>query len=196
MYYQGVPLTLRACTFSDNRTGGHAGGLFLGGGTDAEIDRSTFAGNTTTGNAGALWAGNGTVTVLSSTFWGNEGDYAPAIFKGQSGSVTVSNTIFAGNRTANEFSALACHETFEDGGGNLQWPAVKASGSADTPCAAGVLFADPLLGPLVDNGGPTETMALDASSPAIDIGSGCAPTDQRGVARVGACDSGAYEVTP
>ena len=69
----------------------------------------------------------------------------------------------------------------------------------------------PLLGPLADNGGPTETHALLAGSPAIDAGlevctdpEGLAAltTDQRGVARpmdgdgegTAACDIGAYEV--
>jgi hypothetical protein len=44
---------------------------------------------------------------------------------------------------------------------------------------------DPLLGPLANNGGPTQTHALLAGSPAIDKGdnTGAPATDQRGVAR-------------
>jgi len=57
--------------------------------------------------------------------------------------------------------------------------------------------ADPLLGPLQPNGGPTPTMALGAGSPAIDTGTGCAPLDQRGLPRPdhgeATCDIGAYE---
>jgi hypothetical protein len=46
------------------------------------------------------------------------------------------------------------------------------------------LTADPLLGPLADNGGPTQTMALGAGSPAIDAGSAFGlATDQRGQPR-------------
>jgi hypothetical protein len=72
-------------------------------------------------------------------------------------------------------------------------------------------FADPLLGPLQNNGGPTQTHALLARSPAIDAGnpSGCRDqfgaaltTDQRGFPRFvdgnndGAvrCDIGAFEL--
>ena len=61
-------------------------------------------------------------------------------------------------------------------------------------------LADPRLGPLVDNGGPTRTMRLLAGSPAIDavavINAGCPATDQRGLARPqgAACDAGAYEL--
>ncbi len=196
VYHQGVPLVLVGSTFSGNTTGDHAGGLFLGGGTDADIANCTFEGNTTTGNAGGLWAGNGTVDVTNVTFAHNRGDYGPAIFKGQSGTVTLTNVIFYENTTENEFSAVACHETFEDGGGNVQWPDLKNNGNSDTPCAQSVLFANPLLSPLGDNGGPTETMALSAGSPAIDVSDTCPPTDQRGEQRVGRCDSGAFEHHP
>jgi hypothetical protein len=59
--------------------------------------------------------------------------------------------------------------------------------------------ANPLLGPLAGNGGPTQTMALLKGSPAIDRGGSafCPATDQRGVKRPDkpgtACDIGAYE---
>ncbi|MDW8254746.1 MAG: choice-of-anchor Q domain-containing protein [Chloroflexota bacterium] len=67
-----------------------------------------------------------------------------------------------------------------------------ANGTADGTTA------DPLLGPLADNGGPTLTRALLAGSPAINAATGtCPPTDQRGVAwPVGpACDVGADEAS-
>lgn len=196
VYHQGVPLVLVGSTFSGNSTGGHAGGIFLGGGSDADIVNCTFEGNATPGNAGGLWAGNGTVNVTNVTFAGNSADYGPAIFKGQSGTVTLTNVIFYENTTENAYSAVACHETFGDGGGNVQWPDIKNNGNPDMPCAESILFADPLLLPLADNGGPTRTMALIAGSPAIDVSDTCPPTDQRGEDRFGRCDSGAYEYRP
>jgi len=65
-------------------------------------------------------------------------------------------------------------------------------GSADAPI-------DPLLGPLQDNGGPTQTHALLAGSPAIDAGNNAYATDwdQRGEGfpRIvnGIIDIGAFE---
>lgn len=196
VYHEGVPLRLVDSTFAGNTTGAHAGGLFLGGGTDAEVVNCTFSGNSTPGNAGALWAGNGAVQVTNCTFSGNDADYGPAIFKGESGAVTLTNVIMAGNTTDNQFSALACHATFEDGGGNVQWPDIKNNGNPDTPCAAGVNFADPQLQPLGDNGGPAPTQALPAGSPAIDVAASCPEFDQRGMPRVGLCDAGSYEYQP
>jgi len=61
---------------------------------------------------------------------------------------------------------------------------------------------DPLLEPLGDNGGPTQTHALKPNSPAIDAGNpACEVTDQRGVIRpidgdgdgTALCDIGAFE---
>ena len=63
----------------------------------------------------------------------------------------------------------------------------------------GESFGNPRLQQLANNGGPTQTMALIAGSPALDTtnasGQNCTPTDQRGTPRpIGAkCDSGAYE---
>ncbi|MBW2462595.1 MAG: right-handed parallel beta-helix repeat-containing protein [Deltaproteobacteria bacterium] len=196
VYHQGVPLLLINSTISRNSTGEHAGGLFLGGGTDAQITNCTFEGNETPGNAGALWAGNGRVQVTHSTFAHNRADYGPVIFKGMSGTVRLTNVVMHDNGTDNEFSALACHATFDDGGGNVQWPATKNNGNADNPCAESVLFADPELEALADNGGPTETMALPTGSPVLDLATECSEYDQRGTARTAPCDPGAYEHEP
>ena len=77
----------------------------------------------------------------------------------------------------------------------MQYPANESSGQADNPCVVGVTFADPLLGPLADNGGPTQTMALLASSPAIGAGANCPDFDQRGHSKTNParCDIGAYQ---
>jgi hypothetical protein len=86
---------------------------------------------------------------------------------------------------------------------------MRVSGSHDLVVAAdGVtlpadtLSANPLLGPLAPNGGPTLTHALGEGSPAIDAGSndGELEFDQRGpdFVRVfgAAADIGAFEVQP
>lgn len=56
-----------------------------------------------------------------------------------------------------------------------------------------------MLGPLANNGGPTQTMAIPASSPAYDANAQCSGTDQSGVSLLqrGAtqCDIGAYQVS-
>lgn len=64
-----------------------------------------------------------------------------------------------------------------------------------------ILNANPTLGPLANNGGPTHTIALLPTSPAIDVipvsSGNCTTTDQRGVIRPdngeSSCDIGSYE---
>jgi hypothetical protein len=75
--------------------------------------------------------------------------------------------------------------------------------TSDASCgltqATSLTNTNPMLNLLANNGGPTQTMALLPTSPAINAGgsgtNGCPTTDQRGVARPQglACDIGAYE---
>jgi hypothetical protein len=54
----------------------------------------------------------------------------------------------------------------------------------------GAIFADAQLASIANNGGLTETLALSATSPAVDAGTStnAPPVDQRGRPRVGAVD--------
>jgi hypothetical protein len=53
--------------------------------------------------------------------------------------------------------------------------------------------ADPMLGPLQDNGGFAPTMMPAATSPAVGSGADCPSTDARGHARPSRCTLGAIE---
>ncbi len=158
--------------------GGFGGGL--GGNSPGSLAHVTVVGN----SAGAGSSGGGAGTGASATA-GTDGDAGlGADVWGQSSpdspEVTISASIIG-----------VCFGTFNDGGGNVALPAT-------TPCPG--LVGNPELGPLADNGGPTETMALRAGSIAIDrVPAPCGTTpDQRGVARPqgAGCDAGAYEFAP
>jgi hypothetical protein len=107
--------------------------------------------------------------------------------------VAARNTVLAGNLAA---SGADLSGDFGSLGHNLIGNAKGGSGYGPSD----LLFLDPLLGPLQDNGGPTWTMALLPGSPARAAGDTTdAPSfDQRGpgFARVvqGAIDIGAFEV--
>ena len=94
--------------------------------------------------------------------------------------VIASSTVFPGQNCANPGSLA-------DGGHNVSF-----DGSG---CPAGFATGNPNLGPLQDNGGPTQTMAI-AGPVAVDQGANCPATDQRGIPRPqgAACDIGAFEV--
>src|SRR5262249_49605976 len=67
----------------------------------------------------------------------------------------------------------------------------------DDTCGVEQPALNPLLGTLPSNGGTTQTRALQTGSPAVDAGTSPCPfspaVDQRGNARDGLCDLGAYE---
>ena len=171
LYHQGGPLALSGSTFSGNRSTLHAGGLFLGSNSPAEISNCTFTGNVasaTDGNAGGIWSGGERVTITSSTIANNSAHYGPGLFGGDA--TTIASSILA-NNGGNQWGGKNCASTYQDGGGNLQW----AGGADDDECVPGIRFADPKLLALADNGGPTETLALDEGSAAIDAGGSSCP---------------------
>jgi len=107
------------------------------------------------------------------------------------GRLAISNTIVAGN--------LAAAGADISGSVQLHYDLVQITSGAIISDTGGNLFGlDPLLGPLADNGGPTQTHLPGRSSQAIDAGDPAfaAPpsTDQRGRPRlVGRLDIGAVE---
>jgi hypothetical protein len=107
------------------------------------------------------------------------------------------NTIIANNSNGNCYRSSGL---IRDGGFNL-----ADDDTCNLTASTSLPGVDAMLGPLADNGGPTQTHALLTGSPAIDLipegSSGCGTTiisDQRGIARPHGhgCDSGAYEDNP
>ncbi|HLE27038.1 MAG TPA: choice-of-anchor Q domain-containing protein, partial [Anaerolineales bacterium] len=133
-----------------------------------------------------------------------------------SGTVTVKNTLMAGNTDASSGTKHPdCSGTFTTQGYNLIGINTGCSGftngvNGDQVGTSGSPL-NPQLGPLSNNGGATLTHALLTPSPAIDKGNpatpgsggnACAATDQRGYARPvdgdnngsALCDTGGYEL--
>jgi hypothetical protein len=178
-------LTITDSTISRN-VSGHGGAA--GVGTSAPFPG--FA-----GPGGGVLAGTGG-SISFTTLAGNSTGSSPAGAAGAlsaTAPVTVSSSLFAGNTGISGISQ--CSGSVTDGGHNLISEASDTSG-----CPASIPVGDPHLGPLANNGGTTETMALPVGSPALDQvpagAPGCSGTDQRGIARPqgSACDIGAFEL--
>jgi hypothetical protein len=155
-------------------------GLLNNGGTVTVTD-STFSGNTVEGavdgqaSSGGGIRSDGTLTVTNSTFSGNSASSGAGI-RSATGTApkTLRNMIVAENTPGNN-----CSGGIRDGGYNLDDG--TTCGFTDPTSQNN---ANPLLGPLQDNGGPTQTHALGAGSPAIDKGNSFGETtDQRGEPR-------------
>jgi CSLREA domain-containing protein len=206
----GATMTISATTLSDNQVIAGAGEAF-GGGISNMFDAAdgpatlTMINDTVTGNqaGGGATAGFGggldnqaqasatlTNVTLSRNRAGSTGT-GGGIYN--NGDAALRGTILAGNTAAHAHANCGLPVALTSNGYNL---------SSDTTCGLNGVGdqtdVNPLLGPLANNGGPTETEALKVGSPAVDAVEFCPPpkTDQRGVNRQGPCDVGAFERVP
>jgi hypothetical protein len=200
IFNNGGTLTVSTSTFSGNSAGNSGGGIFNNGGT-LTVSASTFSGNSTNinggGGGGGISIAGGTLTVSASTFSDNS---APGTLGGGGifnnlGTVTVSATIIANSPSGNNCSGTGLTSQ----GDNISSDGTCFSASGPNNDR---LTLDPLLNALGNNGGPTQTHALQNGSPAIDAVTvnTCPPpaTDQRGNGfnrpAGAACDIGAFEL--
>jgi len=202
----GGSLTIIRSTFSGNSTRKlRGGGAIFNYGT-LHVANSTFSGNSAPGGiGGAIHDGfafgnlSGGAQIDNSTIRGNTSGGGPGggIYNHFGLPVYVQNTIVADNKPQDCGGAALQTEGFN----------LSSDGTCDFDGAGDMNKVDPKLGPLQNNGGATDTMALLFGSPAIDAGnrSGCRDwngdllkTDQRGMPRpdgheTTGCDIGSYE---
>ena len=184
--------TISKSTIVDNSVG-----LKITAGT-LTIINSTISGNTSERNGGGILHDGGTVNLTNSTIADNaaafQGGGIWSVFPGTD--ITVTNTIIAENTAG--YAGGNCFGFVVSLGHNLD-----SDGTCGLAATGDFSGANPMLGPLRDNGGPTLTHALLLSSPAIDAGddSVAGPplsliTDQRGEPRLQRAhvDIGAFEL--
>ncbi|MCB0201837.1 MAG: hypothetical protein H6649_15190 [Caldilineae bacterium] len=186
----GGMVTVSNSTFAGNTAEWGGGAISSGGlGDRLAVRNSTFFANRASHSGGGIVIGTLTdvATVFNSTFYGNDASYGSNI-TAYGATTRLMNTIVAHAM----LTGANCAGAITDGGGNLSYP--------DATCPG--INADPFLGPLQDNGGPTWTMRLGSGSAALDTGNDaiCAAPpvnnlDQRGVTRPQGehCDIGAIE---
>jgi CSLREA domain-containing protein len=193
--YNEGNLYLTNCTLANNLARGGIGG------------DGAFGGNGGTGLGGGLY-NKGTFLLTNSTFnanyavggsggagnndFGNGGTgYGGGLFQdGAASGARLRNTLLGGNTAASGADDVA--GTVNSGGNNL---AGKRDGSSGWVAGDKPSPVNPLLTSLANNGGPTDTCALQNGSPAINgANNSLAPaTDQRGYLRPDTADIGAYE---
>jgi hypothetical protein len=193
LYLQGTTITMTGTTIANNEAAG-AGGFFVGPGATIDITNTTIASNTAlTSLGGGLWLdASAKGTLLNVTIADNHAPGSVAFDGGiafGSTGVTLTNSIVADNTVGNAYNPINCGAPLSDGGSDIEYP--KSPGNSQ--CTPTVLLADPQLGPLTNNGGPTETMLPASGSPAIGLGRSCPATDQRGQPRAAHCTTGAVE---
>jgi hypothetical protein len=201
----GATLNLQFLTLKDGSVTG-SGGAILNDGT-LTVTNSTLSANQATGALGLGFGGairnDGTLTVTNSTFSGNQanagvGAAGGAIYN-TGGTVSLKGSILADSTPDNCNTTLTASYSLADD--DTCFTNGSSGNMVVTPTSA--VRLDPL--GLQNNGGPTQTIALESNSPARGLDTDCtdqeaAPqpvfTDQRLFSRPDSpseCDSGAYE---
>jgi CSLREA domain-containing protein len=224
--WNGGTMLVGASTVRDN-VANNGGGIFNGGSATLSINQSTLSGNQAGGaGGGGLYNDNNASlsnTTITNNIATNSGGGGGGILNYNTTSLNLQNVTLSNNSSSSgdkgggirNFGSTGVWNSIiannSGGGGNCspvgvysQVPVASYGDNIDWGAAncgfgaVGDMIADPNLGPLQNNGGPTETRAILSGSAAIDTethGGNCFPTDQRAVARPQgpACDIGAYE---
>jgi hypothetical protein len=198
-----VDITVRNCLIAYNRCVSSQGGGIYSGGIQVQEPASSNAitkiiNCTIVHNQAGSYGGgivnylNG-ASVMNCTIAYNEAAIGGGAIQSQR-IVNLNNSIMAFNRVNTTIGNSANCGSIYTGSNNIQFPDLVQNIN-DRYCTTGIIVANPMLGPLQDNGGPTLTMALLPGSPAINGGNAAFanPTDQRGIPRQGAPDIGAFE---
>ncbi len=148
------------------------------------------------GQGGAIYNSAGSSAITNTTMTANQlsgfiGTSGGALYQ-NGGELTLENSILA-NSTSATFDVNDCFH----GGATAVVTQTHNLIELNTGCPTPVLSSDPQLGPLVSNGGKTQTQLPAATSPVINAGNpdACPAVDQRGFAReAGPCDIGSVEL--
>jgi hypothetical protein len=196
----GCALQLTSSTVSGNAAGSVGGGIAIRYGeyapSPAAIIDSTISGNNGY-EGGGLMLDGGNATISNSTIAFNQASFRGAGISASEYSyqIDLESTIVSNNTTGSDANNVWAFPDTVSGANNLvpNAPGLPAEMPGDT------ITADPLLQPLANNGGATQTHALGDGSPAIDAGNNTIGLvfDQRGdgfLREVGAAaDIGAFE---
>ena len=210
--FSNTIMTINGCEISDNTAALAAGGIMsLGAGVGLPamtITNSTISGNSAQQGGGILnvvYASSppATLKLRNVTVTNNTGTQGDGGVGSIPGTIDAANSLIARNNDPTG-QAPDCSGNFASQGYNL---IQDTTGCAITGVTTGnVTGVSAHLGPLTNNGGPTQTHVLLPGSPAINGGNPAAPgsgatacplTDQRGTSRpqFSRCDIGAYEAT-
>jgi hypothetical protein len=193
-------LTVSRSTISGNSAAGRASGGTAGGAGVYNTGTLTLINSTVSGNSitsanvpggGIFNAGTGVANLSSCTIAFNScTGTGGGVSNSLAGTVNCRNNLIARNTGVNgPGGSVDAGGVFVTQGFNLIGTGNPSAGfdsvAGDLVGGTGGAAINPLLDPLADNGGATRTHALQAGSPAIDVGSPGfgVVTDQRGFSR-------------
>ncbi|HKP71001.1 MAG TPA: choice-of-anchor Q domain-containing protein [Pyrinomonadaceae bacterium] len=171
----GRPLFINRILVSSNTATFKGGGIFNQGFFGPRVTNSTIT-NNTAATGGAIY-NTGSLLLANDTISNNTATESATSILTESGSINVLNTVI-GRNAPSAISSLS--GSFTSGGNNIVTDSRNSTGftnGVNNDQVSENNTIDPLLGPLANNGGHTDTRALLTGSPAIDAGNDCVVTD-------------------
>jgi hypothetical protein len=163
--YNVGTLTLSGCTVANNSA--DFAGAIQNYATCSLVNCTFTANSAFGGNGGVIDNVGANLTVTQCTFSGNSAAFAGGAIDNYVSQATLVNSILANNSGDGDFYNWSSG-TVTLAGNNLVG-ALANVGGIEIPEGA-IISADPMLGPLANNGGRTLTMMPQIGSPAIDAG--------------------------
>jgi Divergent InlB B-repeat domain len=163
-----------------------------------QLTNTTLAGNAAE-RGGGIERSSGNTLLRAVTIAGNSASRGSGIlFVGARTVWSIASGLIMANLPASQNCALSTGNGALPATESLSVPAANLdSGTGCHLRTSDMSDTNPLLAPLANNGGPTQTRALLPGSPAVDkyTGADCPSTDQRAYKRPAglACDIGAFE---
>jgi CSLREA domain-containing protein len=202
-YIQSAQASITGSTFNNNEAY-NGGGISITNDGHIVANNSTFSANNADYYGGGLHGNDGgLIELIFTTVTANIADIN-LDGSGTGGGIstsdvfTLTNTILAGNFDWSPNGNPDCRGDLHSSGFNI----LGSDGPSciDSLVGSDLVGVNPLLSPLDNNGGPTQTHAINDSSPAWNqipnYSNGCISgltRDQRFVVRFANCDIGAYE---
>ena len=161
-------VTLNNSTISGNTTNQFGGGVQIFSG-DIELDRSTISGNQSTAASGGGIFSGGETTIYGSTITNNSSVTGAAGLSVPNSSVNIKNSILSQNLVGAEGNFFD-RSTINNNVGITHSFFGDVSAEVTGTNNGNIFNDNPQLGPLLNNGGNTQTHLPNISSPVIDKG--------------------------
>jgi hypothetical protein len=195
----GGSTTLTDVTVSNN-VASVGGGVAVASGAASTLKNCTISGNSASSNGSGVASLGGTLSLVNVTVSQNKSIRSSGAGAGLSitgsGSVTLKNTIVAAQASGGDVAGALQSASANNLIGNGSGMTGISNGTNGNQVGTAGSPINPVLAPLGNYGGPTQTMALLPGSPAIGGGGsgfGIPATDQRGLSRTGHVDIGAFQ---
>jgi predicted outer membrane repeat protein len=199
-------VTVSDCTLSANSARGDGGGIYSNSSGTLTLTNATLSGNSAYSQGGGIDSNQGVATMSNCTLAGNSATSGGGIYNDYGNTLTMTNCTLSGNSAASAGGGIYNHMlgtvmvtnsvlnnsivANSTSGGDLYLDSGNGTAFAGSNDLIGdgsnlssftnSLQGNPLLAPLANCGGSTQTMALLPGSPAIDSGNNALAVDAQG----------------